>query len=268
MSSVDCGTVCYDHDARPPAPPRVTGSASGNDLVLAASDGSRFAAYLATPEHPTGARAVMLPDARGLSAFYRDLAVHFAETGTAVLAIDYFGRTAGSQARSEDFDSGPHLAELRRETLLRDVGAAVGYLEAHGTGPTFVVGFCMGGGTALHAATTGLRLAGVVCFYGWTGELGKDPALPQDFAAGIRCPVLGLFGDADQAIPVAVPRALDECMKRAGVPHEIVIYPGEPHGFFELHQMGEAGHQSAATDAWRRSLDFLARQTAPPAHKY
>ena len=52
--------------------------------------------------------------------------------------------------------------------------------------------------------------------------------------------------------------------KRAHVPdrrpHEIVIYPGEPHGFFELHHMGEQGHGSAAADAWERLLRFVGEQ--------
>lgn len=122
----------------------------------------------------------------------------------------------------------------------------------------------MGGGTALHAATTGLRLAGVIGFYAWTGELGQDPALPHEFAAAIRCPVLGLFGDADHAIPVAVPRALDEHMAKGGVPHEVVIYPGEPHGFFELHHMGQDGHQTATADAWERLLAFVDTHAAQP----
>ena len=90
--------------------------------------------------------------------------------------------------------------------------------------------------------------------------LARDPALPDDFVTAIRCPVLGLFGDADHAIPAAVPRALDALMSRAGVPHEIVIYPGEPHGFFELHHMGEQGHRSAAADAWERLLSFVGEQ--------
>ena len=231
-------------------------------MVLTASDDNRFAAYLATPEHPAGARALLMPDANGLSPFSREMALRFAETGTATLAIDYFGRSAGTRPRTEDFDSEPHLRELSRKNVLRDVAAAMDYLKEQGPGPVFALGFCMGGGIALYAATTGLELAGVIAFYAWTGELGQDPALPHEFAADIRCPVLGLFGDADHAIPVAVPRALDEHMTGAGVPHEVVIYPGEPHGFFELHHMGEDGHRAAAADAWQRLLGFLGKHAA------
>lgn len=243
-------------------PPRVTGSATGEDLVLTASDGNHLAAYLATPERPAAAAVVLLPDARGLNPFYWEMALRFAETGTTTLAIDFFGRSAGTGPRGEDFDSGPHLKQVRRDEMLRDVAAGVDYLRAHTPWPVLVVGFCLGGGVALHAGTTGMELAGVVGFYAWTGEIGQSPALPNEFAAEIRCPALGLFGDADHAIAVDVPRALDEQMTRARVPHEVVIYPGEPHGFFELHHMGEEGHQAAAADAWERLLIFVGRHAA------
>ena len=48
---------------------------------------------------------LILPDVRGLFTFYEELALRFAEAGVAALAIDYFGRTAGTAARGADFDS-------------------------------------------------------------------------------------------------------------------------------------------------------------------
>jgi len=55
--------------------------------------------------------------------------------------------------------------------------------------------------------------------------------LPDDFVAGIRCPVLGLFGDADDAVPVGKARAFEAHPPRER--QHVVIYPGEHHGFFE-----------------------------------
>jgi carboxymethylenebutenolidase len=253
--------VCYNDGERPPAPPRVTGSARGADLTLNAADGNRFSAYLATPERPTGARIVLLPDTHGLVPFYKELAMMLAATGSVTLVIDYFGRTAGPDAHEADWAFDSHVSELRRDTLLLDVRAAAEHLD-DGSGPLFLVGFCMGGGTALHAGTTtDIGLAGVVAFYPWIGELGKDPALPEDFVTGLRCPMLGMFGGADAVVPTAVPNALDEHLDRAGVSHEIVIYPGRPHGFFEMHHLGREGHGGAANDAWRRLLEFLERRS-------
>jgi carboxymethylenebutenolidase len=223
--------------------------------VLTAADGNPFSAYDARPARSDGSAVVLLPDAHGLSPFYRQLALRFAESGIRTLVVDPFGRTAGTGPRDASFDFEPHLAQLHRAEMLLDSRAAVDHLAE--VDRVFIAGFCMGGGVALLAGTTDLDLAGVIGFYAWTGSLGRDGALPTDFVAAIRCPVLGLFGGADQVIDTAVPRAFDEYLHRAGVPHEIVIYPGQPHGFFELHDLGRDGHAEAATDAFGKLLAFV-----------
>jgi len=200
---------------------------------------------------------VLLPDVNGLRPLAADLADRFAETGAAVIAIDYYGRTAGTAPRGEDFDRTTHAASLRRTDVVADVRAALAYLG--GDGPSYVAGFCFGGAAALHTATHDLGLSGVIAFCPWHGAIGHDPALPDDFVAGVRCPVLGLFGEVDHAVPVAVAAAFEKALTQAGIDHEIVVYPGQPHGFFELDRYGEDGHAEAAADAYRRLTEFLAR---------
>jgi carboxymethylenebutenolidase len=231
---------------------------SGAELVLSTSDGNRFPAYLASPQRPTGPPIVLLPDAGGLDPFYRELARRFAGLGQPTLAIDYYGRTAESPARDGGFEHLPHLQQLLRETMLLDVRAGVEHLSAVAGAAPFLLGFCLGGATVLLAGTTDLDIAGVVAFYPWTGDLGREPALPDEFVAGVRRPVLGLFGDADTVIPVAVPRAFDDHLDRAGVPHEIVIYPGAPHGFFEMHYLDREVRPGVVDDVWRRLSAFFA----------
>ena len=70
----------------------------------------------------------------------------------------------------------------------------------------------------------------------------------------MRCPVLGLFGGADQAHPADQVEALERNLAAAGVEHEIVVYPGAPHSFFD-RRFEE--HAEACEDAWRRVLGFL-----------
>src|ERR1051326_2145584 len=120
--------MCYDNDARPPLPPEEAGKAHGEDIVLTAEDGNRFAAYIARPEHPTGAQVVIYPDIRGLHQFYKDLALRFAEVGVKALAIDYFGRTAGLSARDDSFEFWPHVQQLKLQTFFTDIRAALEYL--------------------------------------------------------------------------------------------------------------------------------------------
>jgi carboxymethylenebutenolidase len=250
--------VCYEESDLVPLAPGEEGPVTGTELELSTSDGNRFPAYLARPERPTGAPIVLLPDAGGLDPFYRELARRFAGLGQPTLAIDYYGRTAESPARDGGFDYLAHQKQLLRETMLLDVRAGVDHLSTVAADAPFLLGFCLGGATALLAGTTDIDIAGVVAFYPWTGELGREPALPDEFVAAVRWPVLGLFGGADTVIPTAVPHAFDDHLDRAGVPHEIVIYPGAPHGFFERHYLDRELRPDTVDDVWRRLTAFFA----------
>src|SRR6476659_4079528 len=113
--------MCFDLDSAPPIPPISGAAVSHNDLLLEASDGNRFAAFLATPEKPAGVGVVILPDVRGLYHFYEELALRFAERGYPALAFDYFGRTAGVEKRGEDFVYRPHVEAVSQEQIQADV---------------------------------------------------------------------------------------------------------------------------------------------------
>jgi carboxymethylenebutenolidase len=253
--------MCYDDESAPPVPPVSLGHATGTELVLTAADGTRFAAYQATLDNPADrkpARIVVLPDVSGLYDFYRQLAVRFAETGHTTVVIDYFGRTVGPGPRSADFDNDDHLPHLTREQIITDLRAAVDHVRTESDGPIYTVGFCLGGGMSLYAGTAGLGLTGVVAFYAWTGGWGSNEDLPHDFVRDITCPVLGLFGADDKAVPEEVPLAFRQHLAESQTPHDIVIYPGQGHGFFEKDYKGEPGHERAAAEAWDRLLAFLA----------
>ena len=71
-----------------------------------------------------------------------------------------------------------------------------------------------------------------------------------------KCPLLGLFGGADQAIPVEQVEQFDAALGEAGIEREIHVYPGAPHSFFD-RRFEE--HADASEDAWRRMLRFLDR---------
>lgn len=106
-------SMCYDSTARIPSPPAPGDTARGEEVIPTAGGGTRFAAFAVRPERPAPAQVIILPDVRGLHRFYKDLALHFAETGVAALAIDYFGRTAGLTARDDAFEYMPHVQRLR-----------------------------------------------------------------------------------------------------------------------------------------------------------
>ena len=66
----------------------------------------------------------------------------------------------------------------------------------------------------------------------------------------MRGPLLGLYGGADEGIPPEHIEAFEQGLAKAGVDHEIVIYPGAPHSFFD-RRFEE--HADACGDAWRRA---------------
>jgi carboxymethylenebutenolidase len=252
--------MCYDSNAHPPELPQmdgVGGGGSGADLTLTAADGNRFMAFAAQAEQSRGAQVLIYPDVRGLHQFYKELALRFADAGVTALAIDYFGRSAGSSARDDGFEFMPHVGQMSQAGFFDDVRAGVAHLRglAPQPQPIFAVGFCMGGGLTLYSSMAGLGLAGVVGFYAgmrrvWDEEKG---ALPEA-AKYCRIPVLGLFGGDDPGIPNEQVQRLDEVLDGTGVAHAIHSYAGAPHSFFDRRY---AEWKEACDDAWTRIFGFI-----------
>jgi len=250
--------MCFDADARPPLPP-IRGSAlDARDLTLTSVDRTRFAAYAALAEQPSGAGMAVIPDVRGLHPYYEELALRFAEAGVHAVALDPYARTAGTSKRGEGFEYEPHVGLLRHESTSADVAAAVEFLrspEGGGAERLYTVGFCLGGRISLLQAASDIGLAGVIGFYGWpVGPHRSTLPAPADEAPRFRCPVLALYGGADAGIPPEVREAFDAALDAAGVEHRTVVYEGAPHSFFDRRATEYA---EASADAWRQVLDFI-----------
>jgi carboxymethylenebutenolidase len=247
--------MCFDLDSAPPIPAISGAAVSHNDLVLEAADGNLFAAFAATPEAPARVGVVILPDVRGLYRFYEELALRFAERGYAAIAFDYFGRTAGVSKRDGDFEYMPHVERTTQEGIQADVAAAVEHVRAR-CEAIFTVGFCFGGRNSWLAAAAGHGLDGAIGFYGRPGP-GRDGSPgPTERAAELAAPILALMGGDDPAIPVEEADAFDAALDEVGVEHEVVVYAGAPHSFFDRKYEEFAADSE---DAWRRVQAFLER---------
>ncbi len=254
--------MCYDDNARPPLPPGESGSAYGEDIILTAADGNRFAAYSAVPANPEAAQVLIYPDVRGLHQFYKELALRFAEVGFTALALDYFGRTAGISSRDEPFEYMPHVQQMQLTTFFHDVSAALDHLRSGEVAArsTFTLGFCMGGTLSFLTGTSeNFDLAGVIGFYaGMSRKFGGANKTLLEESGNMKYPALGLFGGDDPVIPQELVQEFDEGLDRAGVAHEIVIYPGAPHSFFDRRATDFA---DASADSWQRVLSFIETYT-------
>ncbi|MFL5950745.1 MAG: dienelactone hydrolase family protein [Gaiellaceae bacterium] len=240
--------MCFELDSSPPIPVIRGAAVSHEDLTLQAADGNTFAAFYATPEEPATVGVVILPDVRGLYRFYEELALRFAERGMTAVAFDYFGRTAGTSKRGEDFEYMPHVQQTETQTVQADVAACIAHLREKGAEKIFTVGFCFGGRQSWLAAADQEGLGGAVGFYG-------RPADATERAAELNAPILALQAGADQNITAADNAAFAEALEGAGVEHDVVTYEGAPHSFFDRKQEEFA---DASDDAWAKVLAFIA----------
>jgi carboxymethylenebutenolidase len=259
-------SMCHGPTSRPPHPPGSGGVGSeGRQIVLEASDGNRFAAFSATTNVVDAPGVVILPDVRGLHPFYEQLALRFSDAGVHALALDYFGRTAGTGSRGDDFDHKPHFQQATDDNVGIDVAAAVVHLrssEGGGATAVFTVGFCFGGRISFNQAASHHGLAGVAGFYGRVAEEAPgDPTAPVVLAPRYRCSVLGLFGGADPTITAAHIDGFRNALDSRRIPNELVIYQGAPHSFFDR---ALTEYAPASEDAWSRVLAFIRKDPSDP----
>jgi carboxymethylenebutenolidase len=245
--------MCFDLDSLPPIPVIAGAAIWHEDLELQTEEGNVFAAFGAYPDEPAAIGVVILPDVRGLYRFYDELALRFAERGIQAIAFDYFGRSAGSAKRDDDFPYPEHVALTTPEGVQTDVGASVAHLRGRGCKTIFTVGFCFGGRHSWLAAASGHGLAGAVGFYGMPGERNGQPG-PIHRADEITAPILALQAGDDQHITAADNAAFDEALDVAGVEHEVITYEGAPHSFFD-RKFDE--YAAASDDAWGRVVTFI-----------
>lgn len=110
------------------------------------------------------------------------------------------------------------------------------------------LGFCYGGRASLGYSLHNNRLAATVIFY---GSPVTDPQVLQSLPG----PVLGVFGGADNSIPIEEVQAFDAALDQAGIPNEITSYEGQPHAF--LTDMDSIRAGGAQGEAWAQMLAFL-----------
>ncbi len=204
--------------------------------------------YLAQPDdaaqHPA---IVVIQEWWGLVPHIKDVAERFAREGFIALAPDlYHGQAAAEPDEARKLAMG-----LDRARAVQEIAAAAKYLIAlNQVAPKKIgaVGWCMGGGLSLSTAAESADIGAAIAFYG----------RPLDAAdtAKLRAPVLGLYAEKDQGIPPEAARAFEAELQKAGVPHEVHIYPGAEHAFFN-DSRPHIYKADAAQDAWKKSLNWF-----------
>ena len=189
---------------------------------------------------------VVIHEAYGLNDNIRDITQRFADKGYAALAVDLFSD------RNKPICMARYMAGMLRGSVNRfgieDLKLALSYMASlPEVDPDRIgaIGFCMGGSFAVAWACTDDRLKAVAPFYG---------ANPRPIDAVQRmCPVVGSYPEKD--FTASAGRALDVALTRHNIPHDIRIYPGAHHSFF--NDTRRSYNKSAAEDSWARVIEFF-----------
>ena len=119
--------------------------------------------------------------------------------------------------------------------------------------------FCRGGRTVWEYAGHNKDVKAGVAFYGSLvdppAQKSLWPKSPIELAPEMKAPVLGLYGEADQGIPVSQVDTLKGALQAAGKTFEIKVYQGAPHGFHADYRASY--RQDAAEDAWNQMIAWF-----------
>lgn len=218
------------------------------NMSVTARDGTEIRAYLAEPEGEGPFPAVMMiHEFWGLREDMLGKAEALADEGYVVITPNVFRSGTTNWIPRAIYN----VITADTVQIDSDVQAVYDWLS---TQPNVqnnriaIMGFCFGGGTALRYGVKNSELAGTAIFY---GQVITDPQTLQSLSG----PVLGIFGGADQSIPVSEVEAFRQGLENAGVPHEVTIYEGQPHAFVGSIEEIEAG--GADQEAWQQLLAFL-----------
>ncbi len=218
----------------------------GETVKLQASDGFELGAYLSKPEGDPLAGLVVIQEVFGVNPHIRSVADKFARNGFFAVAPAIFDRIEKNVELSyegEDMKKAMALMQkLSLEDALKDVDAALRYVQQKTGKATMTVGFCYGGTLAWLSATR-LKPAAAVGYYG--GQIAKFVEEKP------RVPVMLHFGREDTHIP----QADVEKIQKTHPEVQIYTYEGAGHGF---NCDARASYNAkAATLAFSRTLDFL-----------
>ena len=115
-----------------------------------------------------------------------------------------------------------------------------------------VMGYCFGGAAAFELARSGKAgdVVGYASFHGGL-ETPAGQAYPADTP-----PILIAHGGADTSVSMDDVAALVSELESAGVPYEVQVYSGAPHGFTEFSS--DRYQKRADEQSWKAFSDFLA----------
>ncbi len=220
---------------------------TGQKILLPAAERQVHVTYFRAPGNDPRPAALLLHGANGFDsaiANYNAYGAELANNGIDAYLVYYY-----SDADEDSLSRGTDVFMKRFASWTRLVGDLADGLrkQQSSNGKVGLVGFSNGGTLAAGVGSQNSDIAAAVIYY------GAEPCPLTDPVKRLP-PLLILHGDADTIIPVEQGRHLADIAKSLGGTPELVIYPGERHGF------GSRLQTANGTDGLNRTIAFLKRE--------
>jgi carboxymethylenebutenolidase len=200
---------------------------------------------------------VLIHHAPGWDELYREFTRKFAHHGYAAISPNLYHRQG--QGAPEDVAAKVRAdGGIADDQVVGDVEGATRYLRSspHSNGKVGVIGSCSGGRLTFLVACRTKGFDAAVDLWGGRVVMAqadltaKMPVAPFDYAKDLSCPLLGIFGEEDQAPSVAQVQEHEEELKKHNKTYEFHMYPNAGHGFFYYDRA--MYRQEQAVDAWQK----------------
>jgi carboxymethylenebutenolidase len=265
MTASAAAAAGYTLAAGPVRAQAIQTDASGlttGEAKVKVSDGE-MPVYFARPANVQNPPVILVAmEIFGLHEYIKDVTRRLAKAGAFAIAPDYYFRKGEDLTKITEPPKLMPIVNAKPDAeLFSDLDATVAWAKSQGgdTDRLGVMGFCRGGRTVWEYSAHNGNLKAGVAFYGSLVDPEAQKAIwpksPTERASEVKAPVLGLYGEADQGIPVAQVEAIKAALQAAGKTAEFKIYPGAPHGFHADYRASY--RKEAAEDAWNQMIAWF-----------
>jgi len=236
------------------------GLSAGNAVI---GGGNGMPVYYARPNKVAKAPVILVAmEIFGLHEYIKDVTRRLAKLGAFAVAPDLYFRAGKDLTKIIDFKELMPVVNAKPDAeLISDLDSTVTWAKSVGgdTDRLGIIGFCRGGRTVWEYAAASPGLKAGVAFYGALtdpeAQKGIWPKSPLELAGDMKAPVLGLYGEEDQGIPLTQVEAMKAALTASNKTFEIVTYEDAPHGFHADYRSGY--RKEAAEDGWQRATGWF-----------
>jgi carboxymethylenebutenolidase len=241
---------------------------SVDQTTVEAPDGFALPLYVARPDGEGPWPVVLVAsEIFGVHEYIRDVCRRLAKAGYAAIAPAFFNRVEDPAGLTDMTRIQQIVGAAGYEQVMGDISATLDWASQQlwaNAEKVGITGFCWGGKVVWQACARFAVMDAGVAWYGrlapadtaGAAQVAAGQPWPVDLAADLKCPVLGLYGGADQGIPQPTVETMRAALQRAGQTGSgIHVYPDAPHAFHADYR--ESYRAAEAADGWSRLLAFF-----------